>query len=159
VYEPGIPANIPAVTSEAFAAVDQAVASWKGGASASTLQTTSWSTHEWLHFLRALPDTIPTQRLADLDRAFRLTQSGNSEILFEWLKLAIHSRYEAAFPALEHYLTSQGRRKLVAPLYAELAKSDWGKAMAIRIYRQARPTYHSVAVNTIDKTLNWSEQK
>lgn len=159
VYQPGIPANIPVVTSEAFAAVDRAGAAWKNGASASTLQTTGWSTHEWLHFLRALPDTIPTARLADLDRAFRLTQSGNSEILFEWLKSAIHNRYEPAFAALEHYLTSQGRRKLVAPLYAELSKSDWGKTMALRIYRQARPTYHSVAVNTIDKTLNWSEQK
>lgn len=159
VYGSGIPANIPVVTSEAFAAVDVAVASWKNGASAVTLHTGSWSTHEWLHFLRALPDTITTSRLADLDRSFRLTQSGNSEILFEWLKLAIHSRYKSAFPALEHYLTSQGRRKLVAPLYAELAKSDWGKTMAIRIYRQARPTYHSVAVNTIDKTLNWSAQR
>jgi hypothetical protein len=159
VYESGIPANIPAVKSEAFAAVDQAVSAWKNGAAASTLSTASWSTHEWLHFLRALPDTIATARLADLDHAFRLSASGNSEILFEWLKIAIHNRYEPAFAALEHYLTSQGRRKLVAPLYAELAKSEWGKAMAIKIYRQARPTYHSVAVNTIDKTLNWSEQK
>lgn len=159
VYESGIPANIPAVKSEAFAAVDQAVSAWKNGAAASTLSTKSWSTHEWLHFLRALPDTIAAARLADLDRTFGLSRSGNSEILFEWLKLAIHNRYEPAFPALEHYLTSQGRRKLVAPLYAELAKSDWGKAMAIRIYRVARPTYHSVAVNTIDKTLDWSEQK
>lgn len=159
IYEPGIPSNIPIATSEAFAAVDRAVAAWKSGDGASSLPTASWSTHEWLHFLRALPYTISTNRLAELDATFRYTQSRNSEILFEWLKLAIHSRYEPAFVALEHYLTSQGRRKLVAPLYAELAKSDWGKTMAIRIYRQARPTYHSVAVNTIDKTLNWSDQK
>lgn len=159
VYEPGIPANVPAATSEAFAAVDRAVEAWKAGASASSLQTAQWSTHEWLHFLRALPDTIPTARLADLDRTFRLTQSGNSEILFAWFRIAIRNRYEPAFAALEHYLTSQGRRKLIAPLYADLAKTDWGKAMAVRIYRVARPTYHSVSVNTIDKTLNWDSQK
>lgn len=159
VYEPGIPANIPSVSSEAFAAVDQAVAAWKAGTAPAAIKTSSWTTQEWLHFLRALPDTISTARLAELDREYRLTQSGNSEILFAWLKIAIRNRYEPAFGSLEHYLTSQGRRKLVAPLYADLAKTDWGKALAIRIYRIARPTYHSVAVNTIDKTLNWSEQK
>ncbi len=159
VYESGIPANIPAVSSEAFAAVDLALTAWKNGTAPASLQTASWSTQEWLHFLRALPDTISIDRLTDMDRAFRLTQSGNSEILFAWFQIAIRNRYEPAFAALEHYLTSQGRRKLVAPLYADLAKTDWGRAMAIRIYRQARPTYHSVAVNTIDKTLKWSEQK
>lgn len=159
VYEPGIPANVPAATSTAFAAVDRAVETWKAGANPASLTTSKWSTHEWLHFLRALPDTISSARLAELDRTFRLTQSGNSEILFAWFRIAIRNRYEPAFAALEHYLTSQGRRKLIAPLYADLAKTDWGKAMAIRIYRQARPTYHSVAVNTIDKTLNWDSQK
>ncbi len=159
VYEPGIPANIPAVSSEAFAAVDLAVTAWKTGTAPASLQTASWSTQERLHFLRALPNTISSDQLTGLDRAFRLTQSGNSEILFAWFQIAIRNRYEPAFAALEHYLTSQGRRKLVAPLYADLAKSDWGRTLAVRIYRQARPTYHSVAVNTIDKTLNWSEQK
>lgn len=159
VYEPGIPANIPVVTSDAFAAVDQTVAAWKNGSSATSLQTSAWSTQEWLHFLRALPETISKERMEDLDRAFRLTQSGNSEILFAWLKIAIANRYEPAFAALEHYLTSQGRRKLIAPLYADLAKTDWGRPMAVRIYRVARPTYHSVSVNTIDKSLNWPEQK
>ena len=86
---------------------------------------------------------------------FKLSSSGNSEILFVWLKMAIANRYEAAFPALEHFLTSQGRRKFVAPLYADLAKTDWGKTMAMRIYTQARPTYHSVSVGTIDKSLGW----
>jgi hypothetical protein len=31
--------------------------------------------------------------------------------------------------------------------------------MAMDIYRRARPTYHSVAVGTIDQTLKWSENK
>ncbi len=159
VYASGIPANIPVVTSEALTAIDRSVEAWKSGATAASLASSAWSTQEWLHFLRALPDTISPARLAEMDQAFRLTQSGNSEILFAWFQIAIRNRYEPAFAALEHYLTSQGRRKLVAPLYADLAKTDWGRVMAIRIYRQARPTYHSVAVNTIDKTLNWSDQK
>ena len=98
---------------------------------------------------------IPAARLAELDKAYALSESGNSEILFAWLRIAIRNRYQTAFPALENFLMTQGRRKFVAPLYAELAKTDWGRAMAMRIYRQARPTYHSVSVNTIDQTLQW----
>ncbi|MEO8193723.1 MAG: leukotriene A4 hydrolase C-terminal domain-containing protein [Gemmatimonadales bacterium] len=119
------------------------------------IKPAAWSTHEWLHFLRSLPDTIPADRLADLDRTFKLSSSGNSEILFVWLRKAIANKYEPAFTALERFLTMQGRRKFVAPLYADLAKTDWGKAIAMRIYARARPTYHSVAMGTIDKTLNW----
>jgi aminopeptidase N len=159
VYDPGVPSNIPPIHSEAFAEVDRQIQAWKAGATASSIPVKDWSTHEWLHFLRGLPDTIPAERLADLDKTFRLSQSGNSEIEFEWLNRVIDNRYEPGFPALETFLTSQGRRKFVAPLYTELAKTDWGKAMATRIYTRARPTYHSVAVGTIDKALNWPQSK
>ena len=157
IYQPGIPANVPTVRSDAFAAVERQVESWKAGAAASTLSTGNWSTHEWLRFLRALPETIPATRLAELDRTFKLSSSGNSEILFAWLKKAIANRYEPAFPALENFLTSQGRRKFLAPLYTDLAKTDWGRAMAMDIYRRARPTYHSVSVGTIDTILKWNQ--
>ena len=155
IYEPGIPANAPVITSNAFTNVEKQVDAWKGGSSAASLSTKEWSTHEWLHFLRALPDTIPAERLADLDKTFKLSSSGNSEIQFAWFKIVIANRYEPAFAALEHFLTSLGRRKFIAPLYADLAKTDWGKPMAMRIYTRARPTYHSVATQTIDKSLNW----
>jgi len=159
VFEPGIPDNVPSIKSAALGAVDLQVDSWKGGAAASTLATSKWSTLEWMHFLRALPETIPEARLAELDKAFKLTSSGNSEILFLWLKTAIHNRYQPAFASLERFLTSQGRRKFVAPLYADLAKTEWGRPLAISIYKRARPTYHSVATGTIDQTLKWNEVK
>jgi hypothetical protein len=158
VYQPGIPANIVPVHSAALAKVSEQADAWKSGGATSALQTANWSTHEWLHFLGALPETIPLSRLAELDRAFNLSSSGNSEVLEVWLQIAIRNRYEPAFPALERFLTSQGRRKFLTPLYTGLAKTDWGRAMAMDIYRRARPTYHSVAVNTIDQVLRWNQQ-
>jgi hypothetical protein len=155
IFGPGIPANAPAVNSEAFAAVDKQVAAWNNAGPTAALNTAMWSTLEWLHFLRTLPQTIPPARLAELDKTFKLSQSGNSEVLFAWLRIAIRNRYQPALPALERFLTSQGRRKFVAPLFADLAATDWGRPMAMDIYRRARPTYHSVSVNTIDQTLQW----
>ena len=67
-------------------------------------------------------------------------------------------RPQPAFAALDRFLTTQGRRKFLRPLYAELAKTGWGRAMAADIYRRARPTYHSVSVNTIDGILHWNQQ-
>lgn len=153
IFEPGIPANIPAVASDAFSAIEKQVGIWKAGGAASAIDAKDWSTQEWQHFLRSLPDTIQQARMADLDKTFKLSSSGNSEILFAWLKKVIANRYEPGFPALEKFLTSQGRRKFVAPLYTDLARTDWGKKMALDIYRRARPTYHSVATGTIDKAL------
>lgn len=95
--------------------------------------------------------------MADLDANFKLTSSGNSEILVAWLRKAIANRYEPAFPALDRFLTSQGRRKYLSPLYTDLARTDWGRAMAADIYRRARPTYHSVSVGTIDAILKWNQ--
>ena len=149
----GIPTNAPVVRSNALAAVDSQVARWNGGTPASALQAAKWSTQEWLHFLRALPDTVPNARLTELDSQFRLSSSGNAEILGQWLLIAIRNKYEPAFPALARFLTSQGRRKFLTPLYTEMMKTPWGTTMARDIYRRARPTYHSVATGTIDKIV------
>ncbi|HLA15151.1 MAG TPA: M1 family metallopeptidase, partial [Gemmatimonadaceae bacterium] len=157
IYQPGIPANIPPVRSEAFRAVERVVDDWKAGAPVSAAVTSQWSTHEWLHFFRSLPDTIPASRLAELDATFKLSSSGNSEILFAWLRKAIANRYEPAVPALERFLTSQGRRKFLVPLYTDLARTEWGRTLAANIYRRARPTYHSVSIGSIDPILKWNQ--
>lgn len=153
INRPGLPPSAVTVESAALMAVDSQVTRWNGGAPATQLETAAWSTHEWLHFLRALPDTVPVRRLAELDARFRLSSSGNAEILGEWLVIAIRNRYEPAFPALARFLTSQGRRKFLTPLYTEMMKTPWGTTMARDIYRRARPTYHAVSTGTIDRIV------
>jgi hypothetical protein len=156
IYEPGLPDNAPVPASDRFARVEDAARAFAAGAEPAALATAEWSTHEWLHFLRGLPEELPRGRLAALDDAFGLTETDNSEILFAWLRTAIHNRYEPAFPALERFLTSQGRRKFVAPLYQDLAATDWGRAMALDIYERARPGYHAVSAGTVDEILGWN---
>jgi len=128
---------------------DQAQA-FARGVGASALRTTDWDTQEWQYFLSELPPMLPADRLASLDKAFGLTGRRNSEVLFAWLQIAIRNHYQPAMPALESFLTSQGRRKFVRPLFAGLMATDWGKADAKRIYAAARPLYHSVTRQTLD---------
>jgi leukotriene-A4 hydrolase len=157
VYQPGLPENVAQVESSLLRAVDGHVGRWNAGADAATLPARQWSTHEWLHFLRALPETIPQARLAELDRAFDLTRSGNAEILHQWLVISVRNRYQPAFGALDRFLTTQGRRKFLTPLYTELMRTPWGRVMAQDIYRRARPTYHAVSTGTIDRVVNWTQ--
>lgn len=153
IYEPGLPANAPAETATAFEAVEAQVDRFAQGTPAAGLTVQDWTTHEWVHFLRALPETLTPEQLRDLDGTFGLSEKGNSEILFAWLRVAVRHRYEPAFPALERFLTTQGRRKFLRPLYEDLAKTDWGRALARRIYERARPTYHPVSAGSIDEVL------
>lgn len=147
---PGIPANATRPTAAAFDRVDAAATRFRNGAAAATLDTRGWVTQQWLHFLGTLPERLTPAQLADLDRAFGFSRSGNSEVLFAWLRIAIRHRYEPAMPALEHFLTSQGRRKFLRPLYDDLMKTPWGPPVARRIYERARATYHAVSVATLD---------
>ncbi len=157
VYGPGLPPGAAPVTSEAFARVEAQAEAFTSGTAPDELNTDDWTTHEWLHFLDVLPDELSPAQLASLDAAFGLTETGNSEILFAWLRTAIANRYEPAFPALRDFLTRQGRRKFVKPLYEDLMATDWGQAMAQEIYRDARPGYHAVSTNSIDPIVGWPE--
>ncbi len=155
VFSPGLPSNAPEPHSEAFVPVDQAVKAFAGGTPASQISTTGWSTHHWLHFLQTLPTPLDRDKMADLDATFHLSDSGNSEILSVWLIKVVESKYDPAYPALERFLTTVGRRKYLKPLYAELAKTPEGAELGLRIYEKARPGYHSVSQVTIDQILGW----
>ena len=96
-------------------------------------------------------------RLAALDRRFKLTESGNSEIAHVWFRLAIANRYAAAYPAMERYMIRIGRRKLIVPLYRDLAATPEGLAMAKRIFAKARDGYHPLAQTAVADILNRDE--
>lgn len=153
VYKPGLPDNATKPVSDAFTKVDAQTAAFTRGAAASSLDTSGWVTQQWQHFLNNLPPALTAAQVADLDKTFGLSAQHNSEVLFSWLRIAIRHHYQPAMPALERFLTSQGRRKFLKPLYEDLMATDWGKADARRIYAVARPLYHSVAVTTLDEIV------
>jgi leukotriene-A4 hydrolase len=155
IFQPGIPDNAYRPRSAAFTAVEVQAKAFTDGAPASGLPWDRWTTQERQHFIAALPKRLPAARLADLDRTLRLSESGNSEVLFAWLELAVRNRYEPALPALERFLTSMGRRKFVLPLFQALtAEGEWGRPIARRLYAQARPGYHSVTTKSVDPVVN-----
>ena len=136
IFRPGVPEGAADPHSDAFERVE---AGWPR-------DTSAWSTHEWLHFLRSQhpPD------MERLDGEFHLTDSRNSEILFQWLAMAVKAGYRPAFDKVGPFLKSVGRRKFLKPIYSELMKTAEGQAMARAIYAEARAGYHPIAQATID---------
>lgn len=153
VYTPGLPEDFVKPVSSRFAKVEETYDNWKKGIPAAQLDTENWSSHEWLHFIRMLPDQMTAQQIADLDNAFHFTTSGNSEVLAAWLLRAIHNNYTSADQALETFLTNVGRRKFLVPIYKALITTPEGKEKALAIYAGSRPNYHAVATVTLDDLL------
>ncbi len=152
VYGPGIPDNAPRADMERFEKVNTERTKFIAGTSPTDLNTTGWTTHEWLHFLRKMPTTLSAKQMSALDKQFNFTNSNNSEIADLWYVLAIRTNYKDAFDAMDSFLGKVGRRKFLSPLYDEMMATGKEK-MARDIYLKYRGNYHPLAQNTFDKTV------
>lgn len=153
IYSRWLPADFTPPTSDRFVKVEAAARSQLQGEDIAPL-TTKWVTQEWLHFLNVLPDTLSQEQLSNLDHLGHFTDSGNAEIFSAWSLIAVRNDYPPIREPLRRFLVNTGRRKFLTPLYTELAKTPEGRAFAEKVYRAARPNYHFVSSNTIDKVLS-----
>jgi aminopeptidase N len=156
---PGLPAEASEPQCDAFVKVDAELTRWNDGTPAKALTTKDWVTFQWMHFLRHLPTGLSESRMAELDKAFAFTRTGNAEVLAAWLEQCIRNDFDPAYPRLEEFLSTVGRRKFLMPLYGELVKTEKGRLMAQSIYERARGNYHSVSVRTLDELLAWKDSR
>jgi leukotriene A-4 hydrolase/aminopeptidase len=147
IFEPGLPEGAPVALSDAFTIVDDARTSWLAGTlPAGDIDSSKWVVHQWLYFLNNMPEQLSQDQLAELDAAFKLTQSSNNEIAHSWLLITVNNWYQPAFNRLHNYLVAIGRNKLVKPLYKALSQTPDGKVLAKKAFAEARPGYHPLTV-------------
>ena len=158
--KPGLPADAPEPKSDRFGKVEAAANDFaRGAVAAGAIDTSKWTTQEWVHFLRSLPGPLSSEQMAALDRAFKLTDRGNAEVAQQWLVLTVRNRYAPADARLDNFLTTIGRRKFLMPLYEALLKTPGGAAKARAIFARARPFYHPIAAESVDKLIARSSPK
>ena len=154
IYEPGIPDSAPEVSSPRFDAVDTARKAWlDGGELPATSVTDAWTTQEWVHFVEGMPETLPVDRLAALDKAYAFTGTANGEIAQRWYPLAVRSGYGEANEEIAEFLQRVGRRKLIMPTYAALVKTPEGLALAEKVLADARAGYHPITTGSVDAVI------
>jgi leukotriene-A4 hydrolase len=153
VYAPGIPPNCPRAGSERFSKVDAERNRFLEGTAPAQLATATWSSHEWLHFLRQMPTNISIANMKKLDDAFHFTATGNSEIADLWFIMSVRAGYTPAYSAIDKFLSSVGRRKFLEPLYGEMMKKSQTAMMAKSIYAKYRKNYHPLAQESLDRLM------
>ena len=153
--EPGIPAFAAKARSRSFSIVDTARIAWQGSGTLPNAQITGeWGTQEWVHFIDGLGKTLPVEKLAALDRAYKFTGTANGEIAMRWYPLAIRSGYAEANEAAGAFIERVGRRKLILPIYAELVKTPEGLAFAKAAFEKAKPSYHPITTASVQDMLD-----
>jgi len=152
VYGPGIPADAPRANSERFKKVDEARTQFLAGTAPDQLSTKDWTTHEWLHFLRKMPDALTKDQMAQLDKAFHFTTTGNSEIADLWFVWAVKTKYTAAYKSMDAFLNSVGRQKFLLPLYGEMMERG-EQELARQTYKKYRANYHPLTQVKLDKVV------
>ena len=154
----GLPDNCPQLASSRIERVDETLNAWVlGNISSSELPWNEWLYQERYRFLSNLPDNISADRLAELDGAWDINNTGNNEVLFAWLEQSVRSKHVPTYDRLRTFLVNVGRRKFLTPIYKALVDTDQ-KPLALDIYREARPNYHSVSTGTMDELLAWAEE-
>lgn len=140
--------------SDAFVRVDDWRERWLAEDIAlEDLPVDEWSVFQWLHFLGGLEGRLDAEIMAAMDARFGLVEQQNYEILFLWLMRAIEAEYQPGIERLERFLLEVGRNKFTSPLYAALAKSDWGRDWAIEVYQRARAGYHPLTRQAAERAL------
>ena len=152
IYGTGLPASMPTIRSLRFEKVDRSIQMWMENDK--SFDTSKWSSHEWVHFIKNLPMDISLEAVQKLDHTFNFTSSGNSEILGVWFVHCVRTWHEDSFDSMSDFLINTGRRKFLLPIYKELTKSEKGKSLALEIYSKARPNYHFVSSSSLDTLLN-----
>lgn len=156
VFGLGLPSSHIPITSNKFTEVEAQMADYKSGKPATEIATNAkeWTYQQTLHFVRLIDEEISVAQMAELDAAFGFTQSGNSEILSEWILRSIKRGYDKVDARMEAFLMTVGRAKFLVPMYQTL-KENGKVERAKEIYAKARKNYHSVAYGRIDKLLEY----
>lgn len=158
VYGTGLPENASQPDPQAFANVDGAIATYSQQGTLPKVEAwRDWTAAEQRRFLEEIPENLSDEQLAALDASLGLSQAGNNEVLFLWLKAALSNEYGPAVPQAERFMANVGRNKFVSPLFTALNETDWGKPIAQRIYAKTRSSYHAYTRSNIDETLQYLE--
>ena len=152
IHEPGLPADVAPQSSASADAIEAAAGAFSR--EGTVPKTSAWTTLEWVVFLRALPPELGLARSRQLDQQFKLTSSPNAEIAMHWLPHVIRANDVDARKAVERFLFTVGRRRMVRPVYEALIEQGgtW-RELAASVFARAKSRYHPVTRETIAKLL------
>ena len=154
LYEPGVPADFQPPRSVNLDQSAQAAVNWaRGELTFEHMHAEDWSPQATVHFINYLPADLDTVQLQELDDAFGFSQTRNAEIGRAWFIQVARRHYQPAYGEMRKHLLRHGRMRLVSPVYAALFQNGQDAALAEEIFSAARPGYHPLTVEDVQKAL------
>ncbi len=152
--QPEIPDFAVLPHSDALNKVDEQREAWLSGKSKlEALPAKQWNVHEWQHFFENMPASATLQQVQALDARYKLSATHNAIIASAWFRVAIAHGDKPALPAVQHYLGSVGRMRLITPLYRELIKTPEGRTYAEQTYAKVKSGYNPIAQQAVERIL------
>jgi len=145
----GVPPSAPAPRSRLLAEIEAL-----RGALPDEAQARRWSPTEWQLYLELQPLPSPRALVDELDGKWRLTDSGNWEVLVAWLVLAVGSGRDEALARLERALGEVGRMKYLKPLYGALDRDEKTRRMGVEAFARLRARYHPIAQAVVQRVID-----
>lgn len=153
IHQPGLPANAPAFTSERLENLENLARGWSDGLRPAVEEASGWSPEDWQIYLQALPRSLSREDCAWLNENFDLNAQGNSEILCNWLQIAVNSGFEPAFERCAGFLSEVGRMKYLKPLFTALHGNEATRDLAARVFAENADGYHPIARAGLERIL------
>ena len=153
IHQPGLPANAPVFTSARLEKLESLARGWTDGMRPDVAEAQGWGPEDWQIYLQALPRTLKTEDCAWLNENFKLNEQGNSEILCNWLQIAVGSSYEPAFERCATFLGEVGRMKYLKPLFTALHGNPETRAMGQKVFAANADGYHPIARGGLERLL------
>jgi leukotriene-A4 hydrolase len=153
VYEEGLPGKLPTIENARFRNVETIADSFLATSNIVKNRTISWSTHEWLHFLRYIQKDLDIQKMGELDNLFHFTNTTNAEIATLWYAIAAEKNYTYALPQMERFIQYTGRMKFLEPIYDALVNNNQLKQHAFNWFEKYKLNYHPLAQKSVGGIL------
>jgi aminopeptidase N len=153
IYQPGFPAEGPVFRSAAFEAVEAAAQAFTAGGRLTKAQLAGWSPDQIVLFLQRLPETLPVAACRQLDQALDMPHCQRFVTQSLFYSLAVRSGYRAVWPRVESLLMASGSRLSLMRLFRAVVLTPWSRPRARGVYRRARPGYHPLTQQGIDRLL------
>ncbi len=153
IHQPDLPDNAPVFASERLEMLQDLANGWSDGTRPEIADAAKWSPEDWQIFLQALPDKLTSEDCAWLNDNFQLNDQGNSEILSNWLQIAINSGFEPAYGRAAAFLGEVGRMKYLKPLFSALHSNAESRELAAKVFAENADSYHPIARGGLERVL------
>lgn len=154
IYGEGLPKCASKPESEELTKVDNMILSYfKGDKKPSEFDTTGFTSHHWQYMIRQFSKNATLKNVEEFEQTFKFSYRSNSEILCDWFTISAKAGYTKNRKQTENFLIHVGRRKMIMPIYEELAQTEEGKKWAISVFEKAKLGYHSVSAFSVAEVL------